>query len=97
MAGAVMAEDAGPIMVRNCPRRSRPVDRLATCYTQVVKRPERSLPASRGWSRRMSLYTLAWLLVLLGLPGLYAARRGGWDGWDCRASGLLSPALISSQ
>jgi hypothetical protein len=43
------------------------------------------------------VYTLAWLLVLLGLPGLYAARRGGWDGWDCRASGLLSPALISSQ
>jgi uncharacterized membrane protein YdjX (TVP38/TMEM64 family) len=22
-------------------------------------------------------YTLAWLLVLLGLPGLYAAQRGG--------------------
>ncbi len=23
------------------------------------------------------VYTLAWLLVLLGLPGLYAAQRGG--------------------
>jgi hypothetical protein len=29
-----------------------------------------------------SVYTLAWLLVLLGLPGLYAAQRGGMDGWD---------------
>ena len=25
----------------------------------------------------MWLYTVAWLLVLLGLPGLYAAQRGG--------------------
>src|SRR4249920_2710916 len=24
-----------------------------------------------------ALYTLAWLLVLLGLPGLYASQRGG--------------------
>jgi hypothetical protein len=33
------------------------------------------------------VYTLAWLLVLLGLPGLYAAspRRDG-VGWDSRAS-----------
>jgi hypothetical protein len=29
-----------------------------------------------------AVYTLAWLLVLLGLPGLYAAQRGGMDDWD---------------
>ncbi len=27
------------------------------------------------------VYTLAWLLVLLGLPGLYAAHRATWGGW----------------
>ena len=31
-------------------------------------------------------YTLSWLLVLLGLPGLYAAQPAGWGGWDWRAS-----------
>ena len=28
------------------------------------------------------VYTLAWLLVLLGLPGLYVSQRAGMDSWD---------------
>jgi integrase len=44
---------------------------------QVVRRRQRLLPASRGWSRPDVVYTLAWLLVLLALPGLHAAQRGG--------------------
>jgi hypothetical protein len=32
------------------------------------------------------VYTLAWLLVLLGLPGFMRLDASGWDGWDCRAS-----------
>jgi hypothetical protein len=42
-----------------------------------VKLRQRSLPASGGLSQRHVVYTLAWLFVLLGLPGLYAAQRGG--------------------
>jgi hypothetical protein len=97
MAGAVMAEDAGPIMVRNCPRRSRPVDRLATCYTQVVKRPERSLPASRGWSRRMSFTHLLGCWCCSAFRG--SMRLDAGDG-TAGIAGLLDcfpPALISSQ
>jgi hypothetical protein len=32
------------------------------------------------------LYTLAWLLVLLGLPGLYTAQRGGMGPLGLAAS-----------
>jgi hypothetical protein len=41
-----------------------------------------------------ALYTLAWLLALLGLPGLYASQRGSMDGWDWQASWLHFPAPI---
>jgi hypothetical protein len=41
-----------------------------------------------------ALYTLAWLLVLLGLPGLYASQGEAWDGSDWQASWLHFPAPI---
>ena len=31
-------------------------------------------------------YTVAWLLVLLGLPDCTRLNAAGWDGWDCSAS-----------
>ena len=47
-----------------------------------------TITASEGRrSRRTIEYTLCWLLVLLGLPGLYAAQRDPRSGgWDWRAS-----------
>jgi hypothetical protein len=41
-----------------------------------------------------ALYTLAWLLVLLGLPGLYASQRGSMGRLDWQASWLHFPAPI---
>lgn len=32
------------------------------------------------------LFTLSYLLVLLGLPGLYGPTQSGWGGWDWWAS-----------
>jgi hypothetical protein len=64
-------------MVRDGPRRGRPLDRhrdslhpsRETATTIVASEP--ALVAAHV------VYTLAWLLVLLGLPGLHAAQRGG--------------------
>ena len=41
------------------------------------------------------VYTLAWLLVLLGLPGLYAAQRGGMGRLGLVGFLTASPALTS--
>ena len=38
-------------------------------------------------------YTVAWLLVLLCLPGLYAANAARWDRWGWSDSSPLSLAL----
>jgi hypothetical protein len=36
------------------------------------------------------LFTLSYLLVLLGLPGAYGSTQSGWGGWDWWGSWLRS-------
>ena len=55
---------------------------MRRCSTRLVRRRQRSLPASRGWSRRM------WFTRLLGcwrcsaFPGSMRRSERGWDGWE---------------
>jgi uncharacterized membrane protein YdjX (TVP38/TMEM64 family) len=82
MAGEVMAEDAGRLarLVRWCG-----MALMAAAVLMVVAtllHPSREtvttiVASESGLVAAHVVYTLAWLLVLLGLPGLYAAQRGG--------------------
>ena len=55
-----------------------------------------SIVASEPWLVAAHVvYTLAWLLVLLGLPGLYAAQRGGMGRLGLVGFLTASPALTS--
>ena len=49
---------------------------VATLLHPVVRPPQRSLPASRAGRGSCGLHACL-LLVLLGLPGLYAGQRRG--------------------
>ena len=82
MAGGVMAEDAGPFLrfLRWCGMAlvvAGPLIVLATLLHPSRETAGTIIASEAGLIAAHALYTLAWLLVLLGLPGLYAAQRGG--------------------
>jgi hypothetical protein len=82
MAGAVVAEGAGPLVrfLRWCGLALVAGGVLMVVATLLHPARETVSTIVASESRLVSahvVYTLAWLLVLLGLPGLYAAQRGG--------------------
>jgi uncharacterized membrane protein YdjX (TVP38/TMEM64 family) len=87
MAGAGMADDAGPSvrLLRWCGLALVAAGVLMVVATLL--HPSRETASTIVASERRLVaahvvYMMAWLLVLLGLPGIYAAQRGGMDGWD---------------
>src|SRR4249919_107682 len=81
MAGGVMAEDAGPFLrfLRWCGMAlvaAGPLIVLATLLHPSRETAGTIIASEAGLIAAHALYTLAWLLVLLGLPRLYASQRG---------------------
>jgi len=81
MAGAVMAEDASRLapLVSWCGMALIAAGVLMVLATLLHPSRETATTIVASESRLVAahvVYTLAWLLVLLGLPGLYAAQRG---------------------
>jgi hypothetical protein len=81
MAGAVMAEDAGRLarLFRSCGIALIAAGVLMVVATLLHPSRETATTIVTSEPRLVAAhvgYTLAWLLVLLGLPGLYAAQRG---------------------
>ena len=82
MAGAVSAEDAGPLVrfLRRCGLALIAAGVLMVVATLLHPSRETATTIVASEPRLVAahvVYTPAWLLVLLGLPGLYAAHRGG--------------------
>ena len=82
MAGAVMADDAGRLarLLRWCGMALMAAGVLLVVATLLHPSRETATTIVASEPRLVAahvVYTLAWLLVLLGLPGLYAAQRGG--------------------
>jgi hypothetical protein len=80
--GAVMADDAGRLarLFRWCGMALIAAGVLMVVGTLLHPSRETATTIVASESRLVAahvVYTLAWLLVLLGLPGLYAAQRGG--------------------
>ena len=81
MAGAVLAEDAGPFLrfLRWCGMALVVAGPLIVVATLLHPSRETAATIVASEPRLVAahvVYTLAWLLVLLGLPGLYATQRG---------------------
>jgi hypothetical protein len=81
MAGAVVAEDAGPFLRfhRWCGMAlvvAGPLIVVATLLHPSRETARTIIASEAGLIAAHFLYTPAWLLVLLGLPGLYASQRG---------------------
>jgi hypothetical protein len=81
-AGAVSAEAAGPLMrfLRWCGMALMAAGVLMVIATLLHPSRETASTIVASEPRLVAahvVYTMAWLLVLLGLPGLYAAQRGG--------------------
>jgi hypothetical protein len=82
MAGAVMAEDVGRLarLLRWCGLALMVAGVLMVVATLLHPSRETATTIVATEPRLVAaqvIYTSAWLLVLLGLPGLYAAQRGG--------------------
>jgi hypothetical protein len=82
MAGAVTAEDASRLvrLFRCCGMALLAAGVLMVIATLLHPSRETATTIVASESRLVAahvVYTLAWLLVLLGLPGLYASQRGG--------------------
>jgi hypothetical protein len=82
MTGAAVAEDAGRSarLFSWCGVALIAAAVLMMVATLLHPRRETATTILASESRLVAahvVYTLAWLLVLLGLPGLYAAQRGG--------------------
>jgi len=82
MAGAVTAEAAGPLerFLRWCGMALMAAGVLIVVATLLHPSRETATTIVASEPRLVAahvVYTLAWLLVLLGLPGFYAAQRGG--------------------
>jgi hypothetical protein len=81
MAGAVVAEDAGPFLrfLRWCGMAlvvAGPLIAVATLLHPSRETAATIIASEAGLIAAHFLDTLAWLLVLLGLPGLYASQQG---------------------
>src|SRR5215213_7346386 len=81
MAGEVMTEDPGRLahLLRWCGMALMTAGVLMVIATLLHPNRETATTIVAGESRLVAahvVYTIAWLLVLLGLPGLYAAERG---------------------
>jgi hypothetical protein len=81
MAGEVMTEDPGRLahLSRWCGMALMTAGVLMVIATLLHPNRETATTIVAGESRLVAahvVYTIAWLLVLLGLPGLYAAQRG---------------------
>ena len=99
MAGAVTAEAAGPLerFLRWCGMALMAAGALMVVATLLHPSRETAATIIASEGRLIAahaLYTLAWLLVLLGLPGLYASQRGSMGRLDWQASWLHLPAPI---
>jgi hypothetical protein len=82
MAGAVMAEDAGPFLrfLRWCGMALVVAGPLMVAATLLHPSRETATTILASEPRLVAahvVYTIAWLMVLLGFPGLYAAQRSG--------------------
>jgi hypothetical protein len=77
-----MAEDAGPLVrfLRWCGLALAAAGVLMVLATLLHSSRERTSTIVASEPRLVAahvVYTMAWLLVLFGLPGIYAAYRGG--------------------
>jgi hypothetical protein len=82
MTGAVITDEAGPLMrfLRWCGMALVAAGVLMVVATLLHPSRETATTIVASESRLVAahmVYTFAWLLVLLGLPGLYAAQRSG--------------------
>ena len=82
MASGVAAEDAGRLahLLRSCGAALVAAGVLMVVATLLHPSRETAATIVASEPRLVAahvVYTVAWLLVLLGLPGLYAAQRGG--------------------
>jgi hypothetical protein len=82
MAGGVTADDAGRLahLLRWCGVALTVAGVLMVVATLLHPSRETAATIVAGEPRLVAahvVYTIAWLLVLLGFPGLYAAQRGG--------------------
>jgi hypothetical protein len=82
MSGAVMPEDVGRLtrLLRWCGLALIVAGVLMVVATLLHPSRETATTIVATELRLVAahvVYTFAWLLVLLGLPGLYAAQRGG--------------------
>jgi hypothetical protein len=82
MAGAVMADDAGRLanLVRWCGMALMAAGVLLVVATLLHPSRETATTIIASEPRLVAahiVYTLAWLVLLFGLPGLYAAQGGG--------------------
>ena len=82
MAGAVMVDDAGRLahLLRWCVLALVAAGVLMVVATLLHPSRETAATIVASEPRLVAahvVYTVDWLLVLLGLPGLYAAHRGG--------------------
>jgi hypothetical protein len=82
MAGAVTADDAGRLahLLRWCGLALVAAGVLMVVATLLHPSRETAATIVASEPRLVAahvVYTVAWLLVLLGFPGLYAAQRGG--------------------
>ena len=81
MAGAVTADEAGRLahLVRWCGMALVAAGVLLVVVTLLHPSRETATTIIASEPRLVAahtMYTVAWLLVLLGVPGLYAAQRG---------------------
>ena len=81
-AGAVSAEDAGPLVrfLRWCGLALVTAGVLMVVATLLHPSRETATTIVASEPRLVAahtVYTVAWLLLLLGVPGLYATQRGG--------------------
>jgi hypothetical protein len=101
LKGAIMAKDAGPPrLLRWCGLALAAAGVLMAVATLLHPSHETAttiIPSEVRLVATHATYTLSWLLVLLGLPGLYAAQRGrmGWLGFAGFLIAFLGTYLIA--
>ena len=102
MAGAVTADEAGRLahLVRWCGMALMAAGALMVVATLLHPSRETATTIVASEPRLVAAhvaYTFAWLLVVLGLPGLYAAHRGGIGRLGLVGFLTASPGLLRLQ